>query len=444
MKPRKNADFDQLQLFNAQFSQLLNPDHPLVHLADKIDWPRFETAFSPCFSSDNGAPALATRLVVGLLYLKHAFNLSDEALVERWVENPYWQYFCGFKTMQHELPLHPTSLVKWRQRVGADRLAELLKETVAIALVTKQISTEELAKVNVDTTVQEKNITFPTDSKLLLRAIEKLAKAAKKRGIRLRQTYTRVAKKVAVQASRYAHAKQFKRMQAKVRKLKTWLGRVLRDIRRQVPEPSKAFEKFLKLCERLHTQERNDSGKLYSLHEPEVVCISKGKVAKRYEFGQKIAIVTSNRYNFIVGAQLVKGNPFDGHTLAQSLDHVKTITGVDVKTAYVDKGYRGHGYTGSATIRISGAGGTKLSAMERKRCKRRSAIEPKIGHMKAENRLSRCYLRGLTGDAINAILAAAGSNLRKLMRGLFFELIFRVLRAFKGYFKRGVAPGLVA
>lgn len=183
--------------------------------------------------------------MVGLLSLKHAFNESDESLLERWVENPYWQAFCGFTTMQHELPLHPTSLVKWRHRAGAERLAELLQETIALALREKEVTPQELQQVNVDTTMQEKNITHPTDSKLLHKAIEKVVAAAKTRGVVLRQSYKRKAKTAAMMAGRYAHAKQFKRMRRELRKLKTWLGRVLRDVGRKVSGPDESLQKLL-------------------------------------------------------------------------------------------------------------------------------------------------------------------------------------------------------
>jgi IS5 family transposase len=429
MKPRSNADFNQLHLFKAPLIQILDLDHPLVVLADKIDWRRFDLALAECFPSDLGAPALSTRLIVGLLYLKHAFNESDESLLARWIENPYWQYFCGFSTLQHELPLHPTSLVKWRRRVGAERLAELLKETIALAVKERAITPGELRQVNVDTTVQEKNITPPTDSKLLHKAIAALASAAKSRGLRLRQTYVRVAKQAAVMAGRYAHAKQVKRMRKELRRLKTYLGRVLRDIRRKQPELDPAFEKLWSLCERLHRQQPTDAGKLYSLHEPEVVCISKGKAHKRYEFGQKIALATSNRGNWIVGVHLCPGSPYDGHTLSSTLEIVTRTTGLDVIAAYVDKGYRGHGYEGDAVIHVAGTGTSGLTRAEKRRRRRRSAIEPKIGHLKADHRMNRCVLHGLTGDAINAVLAAAGSNLRKLLHRLYFALILPLIDA---------------
>jgi IS5 family transposase len=424
MKPKLSSKSSQLNLFQAQFDQLLNLDHALVILAKKIHWERFDLAFAECYSQDMGAPAKSVRLMVGLHYLKHTFNESDESLLDRWIENPYWQYFCGFETMQHEMPLHSTSLTKWRQRVGAEKLIELLQETIVLAVDEKLVSKHELAQVNVDTTVQEKNITFPTDSKLYLTAILKLAVAAKNRSVKLRQTYVRVAKKAAIMVGRYAHAKQFKRMRNRLKKLKTWLGRVLRDLRRNVPKPDAALEELLQLCERLHAQEKTDSKKLYSLHEPETMCISKGKAHKRYEFGQKVSVATTNRDNWIVGVNLCAGNPYDGHTLDRALATVELTTGVKVSDAYVDKGYRGHDYKGEATVHRAGTSTKKLTRTQKARRKRRSAVEPKIGHLKSDNRMRRCYLKGLVGDAINVVLAAAGSNLQKLLRALSRALVF--------------------
>ena len=429
MKPRNQRDSDQLDLFQTHLDRVIDPDHPLVALSGKIDWQRFDTALADCYCLDNGAPAKATRLLVGLHYLKHAFDESDESVVERWLENPYWQWFCGFTTMQHTLPLHPTSLVKWRNRVGAQRIALMLQETIAMAVRERQISPKELEQVNVDTTVQEKNITYPTDSKLYYQAILKLGKAAKRRGIALRQSYVRVAKQCAVKAGRYAHAKQFRRMRRELKTLKTRLGRVIRDIRRKVPSPDVALENLLRLCERLHQQQPTDKNKLYSLHEPEVVCISKGKAHKRYEFGQKVSVATSNRGNWIVDVGLCQSNPYDGHTLAAALHSIESNTGIPVSDAYVDKGYRGHDYQGDATIHMAGSSTRNLTRTKRKRRRRRSAVEPKIGHLKSDHRMRRCFLSGLTGDAINAILAAAGANLRKLLAGVVFAMILWLRQA---------------
>ena len=431
MRPDTQADGDQLLLFQAHFDQILNPNHPLVVLAQKINWQRFDVAFADCYCSDMGAPAKAIRLMVGLHYLKHAFNESDESVVERWLENPYWQCFCGYTTMQHELPLHPTSLVKWRKRVGAERLMELLQETIALAVREKQVSARELRQVNVDTTVQEKNITYPTDSKLLYRAIVKLGKAAKQRGISLRQSYVRIAKRASIKAGRYAHAKQFRRMRRQLKFLRTRLGRLMRDIRRKATGADIPLMKLLELCERLQKQQPRDKNKIYSLHEPEVMCISKGKAHKRYEFGQKISVATSNRGNWVLGMLLCQGNPYDGHTLAATLASTESNTGVAVTDAYVDKGYRGHDYSGNANVHLAGSSRHGISRTKQKRRRRRSAVEPIIGHMKSDNRMARCFLKGLIGDEINAILAAAGLNLRKLLRSFVFALVFLLSQAAK-------------
>lgn len=318
--------------------------------------------------------------------------------------------------MQHKLPIHPTSMTRWRQRIGAEKLEELLKQTVEVAVEQKHLPKAELKQVNVDTTVQEKNITHPTDSKLLYKAIVKLARAAQDRGIKLRQSYLRVGKKASVKAGRYAHARQFKRMRRELRKLRTWTGRMIRDIERKTGEPDETLVTLLSRCQRLVDQQPSDSNKLYSLHEPEVRCISKGKAHKRYEFGQKVAVATTNRKDWFVGAKLMEGNPYDGHTLNATIQQVESITGVTVTDGYVDKGYRGHDYTGDATIHVAGSSTRRLTGTQRRRRRRRTAVEPKIGHAKHDNRMKRCYLKGLDGDAMNLVLAAAGANLAKLLR----------------------------
>lgn len=422
MKPKPQPR-DDYELFQAHFDQILNPKHELIQLAHKIDWSRFDVAFADSYSEDMGAPAKAMRLMVGLHYLKYTFNESDESLVERWIENPYWQHFCGYTHMQHEYPIHPTSMTKWRNRVGADRLAELLKETIDLAVREKHLSPRDLERVIVDTTVQEKNITYPTDSKLLYKAIVKLVAAAKARGIRLRQSYVRVGKKAAVKAGRYAHARQYKRMRRQLRKLRTYVGRLIRDIRRKATMIDDDLSILLSRTARVRQQQPKDSHKLYSLHEPEVQCISKGKAHKRYEFGQKVAIATTNSSNWMVASQLMANNPYDGHTLAETLATVESMTGVSVTDAYVDKGYRGHDYTGTAEVHVAGQRYKNASRSERRRRRHRSAVEPKIGHLKSDHRMGRCFLAGLRGDAINAVLAAAGANMRKLLRRFFYALI---------------------
>jgi IS5 family transposase len=298
-----------------------------------------------------------------------------------------------------------------------------------VALRRKHLPKRDLEQINVDTTVQEKNITYPTDSKLLYRCIAKLASAAQGQNIPLRQSYVRVGKRAAIQAGRYAHAKQFRRMNRELRRLRTYLGRLIRDIRRKTKggdlptgQAGWKLEPLLRKAERIRTQQRHDTNKLYSLHEPDVQCISKGKAHKRYEFGQKIAIATTNRSHWFVAAELMAGNPYDGHTLKKTLQATEANTGVAVREAYVDKGYRGHDYDGLAKIHLAGTDRRRLTRTQKQKRKRRAAIEPKIGHLKSDARMGRCFLKGLKGDAINAVLAAAGSNLLKLLRLLYFAL----------------------
>ena len=415
----------QLSLFQSRLDSQLNPDHPLFILADLINWDRFDQAYAPLFCPDNGAPALPTRLTVGLEYLKYTYNLSDEELVARWLENPYRQYFCGEIYFRTDLPLHCTSLEKWRHRIGPQKLKLILEETIRIAKEKKYVTDKDLSRVIVDTTVQEKNITFPTDSKLLSRAIIKLAKFARLHKIPLRQSYTRSAKRTAQKASGYAAARQHGRLKRANQTLKNWLGRVLRDIERKRENTvlSANFVSMIATANKLLLQEKNTPKKIYSLHEPGVQCIGKGKDRIRYEFGQKAAVVTTNHRNGIVNVEDLAESPYDGHTLGLSISGTENLTKIMVSEANVDKGYRGHDYKGVATIRLAGSSNRGLSFSERRRKRRRSAIEPVIGHLKSDHRLDRCFLKGRIGDAMNLTGSAAGFNVRKLLnllgRGIF-------------------------
>ena len=424
MKP-KAAPATELELFQATLRQIINVEHPLVQLADSIDWSGFEAVLADCYSDDLGRPGLATRLMVGLHYLKHAFNESDESVIERWVENPYWQYFCGFDYLQHECPLHPTSLVKWRKRAGSEKIELLLAETVRIAKQAGQVKPRHLKRINVDTTVQEKAIAYPTDARLYTKMNRRLVELAKDRGLKLRQTYVRVAPRTLQKQGRYAHARQFKRARACTKKLKTILGRVVRDIERQVgSDADEELATYLERARRLLDQERDSKNKLYSVWAPEVECISKGKAHKRYEFGCKVSVATTNRNDWVVGIMALHGNPYDGHTLARQVEQVERIAGLGIDEVHVDKGYRGHDYQGQAEVHITGQRLKSAGPALRKRKKRRSAIEPKIGHMKSDNRMERNYLKGPEGDRINALLAGAGANIRKLLGAFWRAPIF--------------------
>lgn len=432
MKP--NRTDSQLDLFSFPLEKILNPDHPLVILAGQIDWSQFDDLVDACYSED-GRPGCTTRLMIGLLYLKHAFNESDESVVERWIENPYWQFFCGFHEMQHDLPIDPSSLSRWRKRVGADRLEKMLQVTVQVAMNRGMIKPAQAARVNVDTTVQEKAIAFPTDARLYHKMRVALVRQAQKMGVPLRQSYRFVGKRALFKQGRYAHARQMKRAARMTRKLKTILGRVVRDIERKAPKygdplGQQFLDQQLKLARRLLAQTRTSKNKIYSVHAPEVECIAKGKAHKRYEFGCKASFVTTSKGNWIIGAQALHGNPYDGHTLSGALSQAQRLTGVKLKDVVCDQGYRGHNYAGDAAVHVVRGIPRKAKRTLKRLLRRRSAIEPSIGHMKTDNRLDRNYLTEQEGDRINALLAAVGYNFRKLLRRLFFALIQRLMRRF--------------
>ena len=427
MQPKSRPP--QCELFGARLSELLNPEHPLYVLAERIDWSQFDAAIDACYADELGRPGVNTRLMVGLFYLKHAFDESDESVVARWVENPYWQFFCGLCYMQHELPIDPSSLSKWRKRVGAERLEKLLEATIHTALAIKAMRPQELQKVNVDTTVQEKAIAFPTDARLYHKMRAALVRRAQSLGLALRQNYRFKGKKLLAKQGRYAHARQMKRAAKMTRQLKTILGRVLRDIERKAAKfqgqiADEPLRELVALAERLLAQTRTSKNKVYSVHAPEVECIAKGKAHKRYEFGCKTSVATTSKSNWIVGAHALHGNPYDGHTLSGAIGQVERLTGHAPHDVMVDQGYRGHGYEGSASVHVVRTIPKRATRALRRMLKRRAAIEPTIGHLKSDNRMNRNYLTGREGDKINALLSAAGYNLRKLLRWVVFAPIF--------------------
>jgi IS5 family transposase len=420
---RHKKQKSNMDLFRSRLDQIIDLRHPLCKLARAIDWTVFEEEFGAFYSESMGRPAKPIRLLVGLHYLKHAFDESDESVLERFLENPYWQYFCGFEYFQHELPVDPTTPVKWRKRVGSKRLEALLKETVSVAEQGRFLKRESKRRLNVDTTVQEKAISFPTDARLYHKMRIKLVEAARSRGIRLRQSYTRLGGRVFVKQHRYRHANQHKRARKMTKKLKTYLGRVLRDIERKVDEPDSELAELLAKANRLLMQERKSKNKLYSIHAPEVECISKGKAHKRYEFGCKVGIVSTSRDNWIVGIGAFHGNPYDGHTLSESLAQSERIMEATPEHVYVDLGYRGHNYQGSAEVHIAWKGPKKKSRWDKLWRRRRAAVEPVISHVKHDNRMIRNYLKGKEGDKINAVLDGCGYNIRKLLKAFFLPEI---------------------
>jgi IS5 family transposase len=424
MRPSRPSS-GKSDLFRERLEVIIDLGHPLVRLAGLVPWSRFDDAFGG-FYRPLGRPAKPTRLMVGLHYLKHVHDLSDEEVVARWVENPYWQFFCGFEFFQHEVPIDASTMTRWRKRIGPAGLEEMLRASVGVALDTGVAKPSSLERVSVDTTVQPKAIAHPTDSRLYGKALEILVRQAKRHGIALRQSHTRLAKAAMVRAGRHAHARQFRRMRRALKQLRTYLGRVFCDVGRKIAGNTAVESKFarlLGLVERLMAQKPKDKNKLYALHAPEVVCIAKGKARTPYEFGAKIGIAVTNREGLMLAAKAFLGNPYDGHTLAATLDQAKSVSGVAAERIYVDKGYRGHDYAGAGKVMIAGRR-RGLSATMRRELRRRSAIEATIGHMKTDGRLDRNFLLGQAGDAINALLAAAGHNLRLVLAALALWLAF--------------------
>ena len=437
MKPKERGETGQSDLFKARLDQIIDMSHPRVLLAQQIDWAHQERAFGAAYSDGPGSPPLATRLMVGLHILKYSENLSDERLCEVWAENPYFQYFCGEEFFQHELVFDRSSLTRWRQRMGEDRLKALLQESLAVAVKTKALKPAELTAVVVDTTVQPKNVMHPTDAKLLNRARERLVRLAKKHGVPLRQSYARVGKLALIKQQRYAHAKQFKRAGKCLRTLKTYLGRVMRDIRRKIAADAALraiFGQPLSLSWRVLTQKkRQEAPKVYSLHAPEVECIGKGKAHKPYEFGVKVSLATtvtpSKGGQFIVHAKALPGNPYDGHTLKTVLPGIEAVTGAVLARILADAGYKGHNALKDHKFKVYTQGQKRGVTFSIKRqFKRRAAIEPAIGHCKQDHRMGRNFLAHREGDAINAVLAAAGYNFRRILAWIRL-LLCVILRA---------------
>lgn len=448
--------------FRARLQSMIDPRHPLAVLASRLPWPGIETALSAKFAREDRAPRSETvdglfgtetiecgggissagrsrlpiRLMAGLLYLKNSFNLSDEELVQRWAENVYYQHFCGMEYFEPRLPCDATQIGRFRRAIGEDGLELLLKATIETAVDSRAIKPQELERVIVDSTVQEKAIAHPTDSRLLDIARRKVVGAAKRLGLRLKQTFDSEGAELRRRAGGYAHARQFKRLRKVLRRQRTILGIVIRETRRKLADRLQSGEHntqapdvltlnsmntWLERAERIRSQQPKSKNKLYALHAPEVECISKGKARKPYEFGVKVGMVVTHKSGLMVGARSFPGNPYDGHTLAEQLEQVRNLyqdLGVVPKTVVVDLGYRGVDADNPGIEIIHRGKFKSLTAVQRRWLKRRQAIEPAIGHAKADCRMDRCWLQGAEGDALHALSCALGYNVRWLMRVL--------------------------
>ncbi len=414
----------QLEMFKVPLKHFINEGHELVLLSRKINWEQLESELSVYYCEDNGRPSIPIRTIAGIVLLKRIYDQSDESILDRWVENPYWQYFCGEVYFCHQLPFDHTELIKFRKRIGEEGSEQLLKMSVQL-FPKKEVQDDE---VLIDTTIQEKNITYPTDVKLQKKIIEKCRKIACKERITLRQSYRRELKQLMIDQRFHSHPRRKKKARAAARRIKVIAGRVVREVERKLDNGKRErYSSQLDIFNKVLAQEKNSSNKIYSLHQPHVKCIAKGKEAKKYEFGNKSSIVKTRRSGIIVGAMAFIENLYDGDTLLPQLEQTERITGHKPKVGIVDRGYKGRKVVNGVQIVIP----TKLPASAnnyqkqkiRKRFRARAGIEPIIGHLKQDHRMSRNYLLDEQGDLVNTLLAAAGFNLRKMLQRLKAEAL---------------------
>src|SRR3990172_5297860 len=407
----KPKDKQQTSFFST-FEEQLNHKHPLYILASRVDWKKFEDAFKKHYSLEIGAPAKPIRLMVGLLILKHVRNVSDESVVEQWAENAYYQYFCGEEYFSAAEPCVPTELVEFRKRIGEEGVELIFQESIRIN--GKDGKEEE---GTTDTTVQEKNITFPTDSKLHKKIIDKCKGIAEKEDLELRQTYTRTIKKLSLNQRFRNHPKNQGKAKKADKKIKTIAGRLVRELERKLAPENKYIPSLL-LFKKVLSQKRSDTQKIYSLHEPHTQCIGKGKEHKKYEFGSKVSIIKTKNSGVIIGAINIERNDYDAHTLESALEQQQRLTGHILKNNFVDRGYRGVKNVLGTNI-LTPKNYSHLNNYQkqklRKGFRRRAAIEPVIGHLKSDYRLSRNFYKGIFGDNINVMLAAAAMNFKRMM-----------------------------
>lgn len=421
MIPRDKRQAPQRDLLETYLEDILNTRHELVQMGKRIDWTTCEAHFGQLYAVESGRPGLPIRLHVGLQLIKHMYALSDRDVLDRWVENPYWQHLCGEVIFQHRLPMDETTMMRFRHRIGEDGARELLKMSIALGQDTGVIAPESLKVAVIDTTVMPKAIAYPSDARLAGRCHRQLVELAKDESIKFRQTFCKGLPGMIWQVGRYAHARQFKRMHRVLRQMHRNLAKVCEAIVEQRPMEQRSERLNHKLHQALQLLnqygDRTVKPRLYSLHEPEVVCIAKGKARTRYEFGSKVSVVTTAKEGFVLDCQALAGNPYDGHTVDAALKRVLLHTSKMPEHLLADRGYRGSESTFLSRIHITGKRRGRGKAHPDQQ-HRRNSIEPIIGHLKSDGLMFRNFLKGFTGDKTHAVLCGVGLNLRKVLRKL--------------------------
>lgn len=403
----------------SNLSDMLNQSHPLYKLADEIDWKKFDSAFEPLYCHDNGRPGKPIRLMCGLLILKHLRNLSDESVVEQWSENAYSQYFCGMREFSPSMPCASTELVHFRNRIGSKGVELIFQESIRVN--NKNDDDKHHDTAFIDSTVQEKNVTFPTDAKLHKKIVNRVLGIVRRLGLPLRQSYKFVLKSIYLDQRFRNHPRNRNKALKADRKLRTIVGRLVRELKRNLGD-SHDYDELLKIFEAIILQKRNSKNKIYSIHEPEVQCVSKGKEHKKYEFGNKVSIIRSST-GIILGAMSFR-NEYDGHTIEPAIEQVERLTGRKIKILAGDRGYRGKKEINGTKIMIPDVPkrtDTRYQRLKKhKLFRKRAGIEPTIGHLKSDHRLGRNFYKGVTGDSVNVLLAAAAYNFKRAMKALLW------------------------
>jgi IS5 family transposase len=421
---KKLPERPQLEMFKTVLTSFINPEHELCLLANKIDWQGLEKEFEPLYGT-TGRPSVPIRTIVGLLLLKQIYNLGDETVMQRWLENPYWQHFCGEVYFQYKLPFDPSDFVHFRKRIGEEGMKKIFKQS--IDLFGADAIKQEVKEVRIDTTVQEKNITFPTDRKLCEKAIAYFLRIAGKEGLSLKRTYGREIKRLRYQLRFVKRPRNVRKQSKALKRLQRIAMKIHHDLDAQLKGGQiERHERVMKIILKVLTQQRADHQKVYSIHEPEVLCIAKGKEHKPYEFGSKSSFAYSRNGGIILGAMTIEGNLYDGHTLQPQLEQVKELTGKIPKKAIVDRGYRGNDQIGKTEVvmpkRLKRESYYKRR-MREARCRSRAGVEGLISHVKYDHRMLRNYLKGVNGDKINTLLAASAYNMKKWMAMIRQEIL---------------------